>query len=110
MSNPGGKAPILKFNGAKAQDNPTNQSYIIPQHLADILFRELGSKPAQLRVMLVLIGTKEGFAVSEKWICERANISQPTYSRVRKELEAAGWLSLEPGKSITINYDSIYKT
>ena len=47
------QAPELKFTGQK----PEGQYYAIPQSLADIIFNELGNSSAQLRIMMVLIGT-----------------------------------------------------
>lgn len=103
------KAPKLVFNGAKEQDNEnTNQSYIIPQKLGDIIFKELGDKPAQLRIMLVLCGTKEGFAISNKWICDRTGLVQQSYNTALKKIAEMGWITYVPYKSITINYDVIY--
>lgn len=103
------KAPKLIFNGAKTQDNEqTNQSYLIPQHLCDIIFDVLGDKPAQMKIMLVLCGTKEGFAISNKWICDRTHLVQQSYNKCLKELVKIGWVSHIPYKSITINYDVIY--
>ena len=102
------QAPVLKFNGAKTQDNTTNQSYQIPQHLADIIFKELGNSSAQLRIMMVLCGTKEGFAISEKWILERTGLQHASYINARKALVAKGWLVHEESKGITINFNVIY--
>lgn len=110
MSNPGGKAPILVFNGAKTQDNQkTNQEYRIPQHLADIVFNELGNASAQLRLMIVLIGTKEGFGVSEDWILQRTGLLHSSYINARKALVERGWLTCGNGK-IIIEFDRIYQS
>lgn len=101
------QAPELKFNGEKNQSN-SKQSYQIPQNLADIIFNELGNASAQLRVMLVLIGTKEGFKISEQWILDRTGLQHSSYINARKALVKRGWISLEAAKSIVVNYDSIY--
>lgn len=103
-------APELRFNGEKVQDNEaTNQTYQIPQRLADIINNELGNSSAQLRVMYVLVGTKEGFRISEKWICERTGLSPTSYRRARADLENIGWITHTQYESITINFDEIYK-
>lgn len=100
------QAPELKFNGEKSHDN---QFYKIPQGLADIVFNELGNSSAQLRVMMVLIGTKEGFKISEQWILDRTGLQHASYINARKALVNRGWLSLEAANSITVNFNNIYK-
>lgn len=99
------QAPTLKFNGVKSLGN---NFYGIPQDLADIIFRELGNSSAQLRIMIVLIGTKEGFNISDKWICERTGLQHPSYITARKALVKRGWLTHEAAKGITVNIDAIY--
>ena len=101
-------APELIYKGNKTQNNDTNQSYLLPQKLCDILFNELGNKSAQLRIMMVLCGTKTGFFVSEKWILDRTGLLHQNYIRARKELEDKGWLICKAHKSITVNFDAIY--
>ena len=102
------QAPKLVFNGVKKL--PTEkQTYQIPQQLADIVFNELGNASAQLRIMLVLIGTKEGFGVSEQWILDRTGLQHASYLKARRELEKRGWLSLDAAKAITVNFDAIYR-
>lgn len=108
MSNTQFKAPSLQYNGQKNQHNPTNQTYQIPQRLCDIIFNTLKDKSAQLRVMLVLIGTKEGFFISNKWICERTGLQQPSYNRALKELEKRGWITHFPYQTIKVNFNKIY--
>lgn len=101
------QAPTLEFNGKKKQSGEKNY-YAIPQDLADIIFQELGNASAQLRIMLVLIGTKPGFKVSDAWICERTGLLHASYITARKALIKRGWLTLNPAKEIVINYDIIY--
>lgn len=103
------QAPSLHFNGEKEQDNTTHQSAIRPQKLEDILFRELGNSSAQLRIMLVLTGTKEGFFISEKWMCERTGLVHSSYSRALKTLVDRGWVSHVAYSTITVNFDKIYE-
>lgn len=100
------KAPYLHHVGQKA--HKTN-FYMLPQELADIAFRVLSDKPAQLRVFIVLCGTAENFQITTSWICERANVSQPNYCRILKELEKLGWIEHKPYRYIKILYDNIYK-
>ena len=108
MSDTKYKAPSLQYNGQKIQDNPTKQTYQIPQRLCDIIFNTLRDSSAQLRVMLVLVGTKEGFFISNKWICERTGLLQPSYNRALRELVKRGWLSHAPYRTIKVNFDKIY--
>lgn len=99
------QAPELSFQGQK--DN--GQFYKIPQELADIIFTKLGNSSAQLRIMLVLIGTKEGFNISDKWICERTGLLHPSYVNARKALVKRGWLIHKPAEGITVNLSAIYE-
>lgn len=76
----------------------------------DIIFNELGNKSAQLRIMIVLLGTKpDSFSVSDKWICERTGLLHPSYIKARKELVNKGWLTLKPGAELIVNIDAIYR-
>ena len=99
------QAPELKHNGVKKQKD--TQFYQIPQDLADIIFNELGNSSAQLRIMMVLIGTKEGFKVSEQWMLDRTGLQHASYINARRALVNRGWLSLDAASSITVNYDVI---
>ena len=87
----------------------TNNFYQLDQQVCDVVFRELGNSSAQIKIMMVLMGTKSGFGVSEAWIEERAAIGHKTYITARKALIDRGWLTLTPTKWIIINYDVILK-
>lgn len=102
-------APVLAFKGFKIRGEEDYQSYIIPQELADIIFNTLGNSSAQIRIMIVLCGTKPGFAVSEDWILKRTGLSHSPYIAARKALADIGWIDFEPYKSITVNFDMIYQ-
>lgn len=97
------QAPELKFTGQK----PEGQYYAIPQDLADIIFNKLGNSSAQLRIMIVLIGTKEGFKISEKWILDRTGLLHASYIKARQELVKKGWLSHDETEGITVNFNTI---
>ena len=56
-------APTLEYNGVKSRVEK-EQYYQIPEALADAVFSVLGNSSAQLRIMMVLIGTKPGFHIS----------------------------------------------
>ena len=102
-------APSLHFNGAKEQDNKTHQSYVIPQRLADIIFNELGIASAQIKIMMVLCGTKEEFFISGKWIEHRTGLCQQSYSAALKKLVERGWVSHRNYQTIRVNFDKIYE-
>jgi hypothetical protein len=58
--------------------------------------------------MLVLLGTKEGFKISEKWILERTGLLHASYIKARQALVNRGWLTHEESKGITVNINTIY--
>jgi hypothetical protein len=58
--------------------------------------------------MLVLIGTKPGFAISEQWILERTGLKHASYINARRDLCEMGWLTLDPSKTITVNFSVIH--
>ena len=101
------KAPILAHNGNKQREE-IEPYYQIPQALADAIFSVLGNSSAQLRIMLVLIGTKPGFGVSQKWILQRTGLKEKSYIEARKALVARGWLTHTEYDSIIVNINKIY--
>ena len=103
------KAPSLHFYGAKDQDNKTNQVYMIPQRLADIIFNVLGNSSAQIKIMMVLCGTKEGFFISGKWMRGRTGLSPQSYSAALKKLVQRGWVNHRNYQTIRVNFDKIYE-
>lgn len=100
-------APILEYNGEKSKADNV-QFYQLPQKLMDIIFSTLGNSSAQLRIMIVLIGTKPGFGISEKWILDRTGLTERSYERARDSLEQLGWIKHIPAKKIIIDYNAIY--
>ena len=100
-------APTLEHNGVKSRVEK-EQYYQIPQALADAVFSVLGNSSAQLRIMLVLIGTKPGFNISQKWILQRTGLKERSYIEARKALVARGWLKHLECDSIIVNLDKIY--
>ena len=102
------QAPILGFIGDKFEKD--KQHYEIPQDVADIVFNELKDQSVKIRLMLVLIGTKEGWGVSEDWLLQRTGISHSSYIRARKELIDKGWLSAGKVKDknvILVDFETI---
>ena len=100
------QAPKLEHQGKKNLEE-NEQFYLIPQRMADIVFYTLGNASAQLRIMLVLIGTKPDFCISQKWILQRAGIGESSYINARKALVKRGWLYHSDGESIKVNFDAI---
>ena len=103
------KAPSLQFTGTKEQENPTHQTYMIPQRLGDIIFNVLGDSSAQIRIMLVLCGTKEDFFISGKWMEKRTGLSQQSYSAALRKLVKRGWVKHINYSHITVDYNRIYE-
>ena len=103
------KAPSLQFNSEKIQDNKTNQTYMIPQRLADIIFNVLGNSSAQIKIMMVLCGTKEGFFISGKWMRGRTGLSPQSYSAALKKLVKRGWVTHRNYQTIQVNFNKIYE-
>lgn len=101
------QAPTLYHYGNKSM-NEGEQFYLIPQALADIVFNELGNASAQLRIMIVLLGTKPGFNISQKWILDRTGICEKSYLEARKALVKRGWLTHTKEESIIVNISKIY--
>lgn len=102
------KAPVLEHNGEKKKAGTNEQFYLLPQGLMDIVFSSLGNASAQLRVMIVLLGTKPGFAVSEEWILDRTGLKERSYIEARKALVNRGWITHTAFKNIVVNIDAIY--
>lgn len=98
------KAPVLKHKGDKKLGV---QYYALSQQLMDIIFKNLGNASAQLRVMIVLIGTKPDFSISQQWILDRTGLDERSYVRARKALVDRGWITHNPCESITVNFDVI---
>lgn len=59
--------------------------------------------------MLVLIGTKPGFRISEQWILDRTGLQHASYINARKALVNRGWITLDAASAITVNFDVIYR-
>lgn len=103
------QAPVIAVQGTKNRDSKGWGKAIRTHELETILMTQLGSRDmAMLKIMLFLTGNAEGFAVAEKTICERCNISESGYKKARKSLIDMGWITLQQGKEIRVNYDNIY--
>lgn len=98
------QAPILQFDIEKPEGS--NNFYKLPQQLMDAVFAGLGNSSAQLRIMIVLIGTKPGFGISEEWMLQRTSLLHASYMTARKALADKGWITLEKGV-IRVNFKTI---
>lgn len=83
-----------------------NNFYAIPQILGDIINHQLAHSSAQMRIMYVLIGTKEGFGLSEQWMLDRTGLTHSRYIEARNNLKKRGWIIHEKG-NITVDYAAI---
>ena len=64
---------------------------------------------AQIKIMMVLCGTKEDFFISTKWMTKRTGLSQQSYSEALKKLVKRGWVSHRNYQTIRVNFDKIYE-
>ena len=105
------QAPVLLAQGQKNRDSKKWGKAIRTHELEMKIMCGLGDRDfAAMKVMLFLTGNAAdgSFAVPEKTIMERCNISESAYKNARKKLVSMGWISHETGKHITVNYDKIY--
>lgn len=119
---PQGTAPILKWNGDKWNNkgsyNKDNKQgyyfYQLPIPIMTYICETLdGKNGLMLKIMIVLIGTDEGFGLSEKFICEKIGIDghdkARSYYRARDELNNMNWIWYDKkDKTITLNYDFLW--
>ena len=104
------QAPAIVYQGEKNRDSKKWGKAIRTHELETAIMCGLGERDfAAMKVMLFLTGNAEGFQVAEKTIMERCNISESAYKNARKKLVEKGWIICVPGKSITVNYNAIYK-
>lgn len=98
------QAPMLRFDKPKVLGE---NYYALPQEIMDVVNNELGNSSAQLRVMMVLIGTKPGFRVSEKWLSDRTGVKGKSLTNVRKALVDRGWLKWEESGFYEVCFNAI---
>lgn len=91
------QAPKLKFNKKKSGGN----CYLLPQKDIDKVFSLIDGKNGNaIKLMIVLLGTKEGFAPSTKWICDRTGMKKTAYYRARDYLVEQNLLKIINGELI----------
>lgn len=103
------QAPKIVYKGEKLTDSKGWGKTIRTHELEWKIMSELGEREmAMLKIMLFLTGNAEGFAVAEKTICDRCNISTSGYRTARKKLSDKGWITCDlENKKIIVNYDVI---
>lgn len=93
------QAPKIKFNKSK----PKGLTYVLPQKTMDEIFSKIDGKNGNaLKLIVVLLGTKEGFRPSTKWLCDRTGMKKTAYYRARDYLTELGILDVY-GDTIKIN-------
>lgn len=73
------------------------------------IFNVLGNSSAQIKIMMVLCGTKEGFFISGKWMQGRTGLPPQSYSSALKKLVKRGWVTHRNYQTIRVNFDKIYE-
>lgn len=93
------QAPKLKFNKTK----PRGNCYILPQETMDYIFDTIEGKNGNaIKLIIVLLGTKEGFGISTSWICQRTGMQKTAYYRARDYLAEIGLITITD-KEIIVN-------
>ncbi len=111
MNNTFRAAPILCFSEPKDSRCGSDNFYMLPQELMTAVMAGItGNCLNQLKLMVLLLGTKEGFSLSEEFVLQRLRITQQAYLKARKALIEKGWLILEkkPHRLI-VNMDKIWE-
>lgn len=101
-------APILAVDSDKESYEDTTGFTQIPNTILSKLFEKLSSSPAQLRLMIILIGTKPGFGLSKTWLMERAQVCRTNLYRTLNALIDNGYLSRDEERNLLIiNYKKL---
>ena len=80
--------------------------YLISQELINLIFNEYSYSEAKL--LITLIGNREGFLVSQKFF-ENCGLSESSYKSARKNLSEAGIIDYEPYRHIGVNFPALYR-
>ncbi len=104
------QAPELRFTRAKKSGKGPSYFGWEPE-LWKYINKELSGREGNcIKLINVLLGTAEGFKVSQKWICEMAGLSKDGYYKARKKLEEKGMLIYDEGaNTITIDTKGMLK-
>lgn len=99
------QAPELRFTRGKLKNSKGPSYFGWEPELWKIVNKELSGKEGNcIKLINILLGTAEGFKVSQKWICEMAGLTKDGYYKARKKLEDKGMLIYdESANTITID-------
>ena len=101
-------APILRFTATKEDYYGAVGFYQLPQQVTDKIFLKLKDSSAQIRVMIVLLGTKEGFGISARWLSDRTSIGRTNlYETLNKLIEKNFLIRDDITNSLIVNYQAI---
>lgn len=105
MNNTYRQAPELRFTRAKKKNNSGPSYFGWEPELWKYVNKELSGREGNcIKLINILLGTAEGFRVSQKWICEMAGLSKDGYYKARKKLEEKKILIYdESANTITID-------
>lgn len=82
--------------------------YHLPQSIMKKLNNKLGNSSAQLRIMIVLIGTKPGFHPSAAWLRDQTGVSRTScYDSINALIERGFLSRSKDGEQLIINYKKI---
>ena len=105
------QAPELRFTREKLKNSKSPSYFGWEPELWKIVNKELSGKEGNcIKLINILLGTAEGFKVSQKWICEMAGLSKDGYYKARKKLEEKEMLIYdEVANTITIDTKGMLK-
>lgn len=111
MNNTMRSAPTLRFTEPKDDRCGSDNFYMLPQELMTAVMAGIrGNCLNQLKLMILLLGTKEGFMLSEEFVLQKLKISQQAYLKARKALIDKQWLILEKKPHILwVNLDKVWE-
>lgn len=103
-------APQLKHDIDKNAFNTHGNFYMFSQDVMDKVYEKLGTSSAQMRVLQVLIGTKPGFALTNKWLQDRTKLNKSNLHRTIVKLDEIHLITRDLKKnSITVNFKELMK-
>lgn len=81
---------------------------IYSQDIMDKINHKFQGASAQMSLMYVLMGTKGGFALANKWLQDRTGVSRANLYRTINELEKKGFVSrVDNGEKIVVNLEKL---
>lgn len=103
-------APRLKHDIDKNTFNTCGAFYMFSQDVMDKIYEKLGTSSAQMRVLQVLIGTKPGFILTNKWLQDRTKLNKPNLYRTLLKLDELHLITRDLEKNlITVNFKELMK-